>query len=154
MPVKYNKVNLSEVERQELEGVLKSNKSQARQRQRAQILLWSDGGKSDQSIADWLRITPLTVARTRERWVKQGSLADKARPGQRRVLDGNQEAMLIALACSDAPSGREGWTMQMLADRLVELQVIATPISDETVRLRLKKTGLNLGSKKHGASQK
>lgn len=154
MPIKYHTIKLSEADRTELEAVVNSNKSKARERQRAQIILWSDRGRSDAFIAELLEITPLTVARARARWIKHTSLSDKARPGQPRVLDGKQEAMLIALACSDAPMGYESWTMQMLADRLVELQVIATPISDETVRLRLKKMDLSLGSKKHGVSPK
>ena len=59
-------------------------------------------------------------------------------------MDGEVEARLIALACSDAPEGREKWTMQMLADKLIELDVVET-ISDETVRIALKKTNLSLG---------
>ena len=73
------------------------------------------------------------------RSVLRAAGTDKPRPGGKPKLDGKQEAFLVALACSEAPDGYESWTMQMLADKLVELRVIDQPISDETVRLRLKK---------------
>jgi hypothetical protein len=66
-------------------------------------------------------------------------------------LDGKQEAHLIALACSPPPAGRQSWTMQLLAERLVTLQVVER-ISDETVRLRLKKANSSRGSASSGAS--
>ena len=96
-------------------------------------------------------VTPLTVARTRQRWVEDRSLEDQPRRGRERKLDGKQEAFLVALACSDAPGERESWTMQLLADRLVELNVIDEPISDETVRRTLKKMNSNPGAKPNGA---
>jgi transposase len=79
---------------------------------------------------------------------------DQPKRGRRKRLDGKQEALLVALACSDAPDERESWTMQLLADKLVELKVVEQPISDETVRRTLKKTTLNPGSKSSGASQR
>lgn len=138
-------IHLSEIERLELEDIVRKGQHKARVIRRAQTLLWSDAGKSDLEIADLHSIRPLTVAKTRERWVKEQSLEDKPRPGRNPKLDGKQEAFLVALACSDAPDGRETWTMQMLADKLVELQVIDEPISDETVRLLLQKKKQNLG---------
>jgi transposase len=114
---------------------------------RAQILLWSDTGKTDGEIARLLNLRPLTVAQTRQKWVETHALEDKPRPGGKSKLDGKQEAFLVALACSDAPDGYESWTMQMLADKLVELKVIDAPISDETVRLRLKKRNQTLAQK-------
>lgn len=83
-----------------------------------------------------------TVERTRKRFVEGGlehALTDLPRPGKARKVDGKQEALLVALACSDPPEGRERWTMQLLAGRLVELGVVDS-ISDETVRVMLKKT--------------
>ncbi|MGD8586143.1 MAG: helix-turn-helix domain-containing protein [Chloroflexota bacterium] len=106
---------------------------------RAQTVLWSAAGKSDSEIAQLHGVTPQTVANTRKRWVKAKTLEDKPRSGRTKRLDGKQEAFLIALACSDAPEGFERWTMQLLADRLVELSVIDEPVSDETVRRTLKK---------------
>lgn len=72
------------------------------------------------------------------------ALLEQPRPGRKRKLDGKAEAYLVATACSDAPEGQEKWTMQVLADRLVQLQLVQS-ISDETVRQTLKKTSLNRG---------
>jgi transposase len=138
-------IQLSKIERMELEDIVRKGQQKARVSRRAQILLWSDAGKSDLEIAELQGIRPLTVAKTRERWVKEQSLEDKPRPGRNPKLDGKQEARLVALACSDAPDGRETWTMQMLADKLIELHVIDEPISDETVRLLLQKKTQNRG---------
>lgn len=139
MPKKEHIIELSEIERLELEAIVSSGQHKARTIRRAQTLLWSDAGKTDGEIAEWHGITPLTVAKTRQRWVEHRSLQDKPRAGRGKKLDGKQEAMVVALACSDAPDGRESWTMQMLADKMLELQVVDEPISDETVRRTLKK---------------
>lgn len=146
-------VKLSDSERSELESIVRTGQPKARVRERAQILLWSHAGKSDLEIAGLLHRTPLTVARTRERWATDHRLSDQPKCGRDKRLDGKQEALLVALACSEAPDERDSWTMQLLADRLVELKVIETPISDETVRRTLKKMNLNPGSKSSGASQ-
>jgi len=142
---------LSEVEREELERIVKTGRHSARERQRAQTLLWSDAGKTDKEISQ-LHVTPLTVATTRQHWVEEKRITDKPKPGREKKLDGKQEAFLVALACSEAPDERENWTMQLLADRLVELGVVEEPISDETVRRTLKKTHYNPGAKNSGAS--
>ncbi len=108
---------------------------------RARILLLSAEGKSDDFIADALKVVPQTVRNIRKRFAQEGleaALSERPRPGVQRKLDGKQEAFLIALACSDPPPGREHWTMQLLADKLVELGVVES-ISDETVRRVLKK---------------
>jgi transposase len=145
MPKKEHPIKLNSIERLELEGIVKKGQNKARIIQRAQMLLWSDVGMTDEQIADLAKVTPLTVARTRERWVLEQSLEDKPRAGRQKKLDGKQEAFLVALACSDAPNGRESWTMQLLADKLVELQVVEEAISDETVRRVLKKMNFSLG---------
>lgn len=141
MPKKEHIIQLSEIDHLELQDIVRKGSHKARVMRRAQILLWSDAGKTDSEIAALLNIRPLTVAQTRQKWVEEHCLADKPRPGGKSKLDGKQEAFLVALACSDAPNGYESWTMQLLADKLVELRVIDAPISDETVRLRLKKRG-------------
>ena len=146
-------VKLSDSEHSELESIVRTGQHKARVRERAQILLWSAAGKSDLEIAGLLHRTPLTIARTRERWATDHTLSDQPKRGRDKRLDGKQEALLVALACSDAPEGRENWTMQLLADKLVELKVIETPLSDETVRRILKKRNLSPGSKSNGASQ-
>ena len=92
------------------------------------------------------------MERIRKRFVEDGleaALSEQPRPGGQRKLDGQQEAFLIALACSTPPEGRACWTMQLLADRLVELQVVEA-ISDETVRRTLKKTSSSRGRRKPG----
>jgi transposase len=132
-------VALSDEEREELEGIVKQGYHAARVIRRAQTILWCDGGKEDKVIADLVNVTLATVSNTRQKWVKEKTIVDKARSGRPPLLDGKQEAFLVALACSDAPEGLENWTMQLLAERLVELKLVAN-ISDETVRLRLKKT--------------
>lgn len=145
-------VQLTETEREELQQIVKTGQHAARVRQRAQTLLWSDSGKTDTEIAQLHGVRPLTVARTRRRWVEEKRLTDNPKAGREKKLDGKQEAFLVALACSDAPEGREYWTMQLLADHLLELKVIDEPISDETVRRTLKKTTFSPGAKNSGAS--
>lgn len=147
-------ITLSKEEREELEQVVKTGRHTARERCRAQTLLWSDAGKTDKEIAELHDVRPLTVATTRQRWVYEKRISDKPKPGREKKLDGKQEAFLVALACSDAPDGRESWTMQLLADRLVELGVVAEPISDETVRRTLKKTTSSPGARNSGALPK
>ena len=139
------RVKLSVDERSELEGIVRIGQNKVRVIHRAQMLLWSDSGKSDLEIASLLQVTPLTVARTRERWATQHSLQDQPKRGRDKRLDDKQEALLVALAYSDAPDGRESWTMQLLADKLLELKVIDQSISDETVRRTLKKMTSNPG---------
>jgi transposase len=135
-------VDLTRQERTELLGVLNKGIAPARTLTRARILLAADEHKTDAAIAEALHVHPATVERTRRRFVEgraARALHEKPRPGGRPKLDPKQEAFLVALACSHAPSGRGHWTMQLLADRLVELGVVET-ISDETVRRALKKT--------------
>ena len=118
------------------------------------MLLWSAEGKTDVEIAALTQVMALTVATTRERWAKEKRIADAPKPGRHKKLNGKQEAFVVALACSDAPEGRESWTLQLLADKLVELQVVDEPVSYETVRATLKKTNLSLGKKSSGASRR
>lgn len=151
---KQNVVQLSESGRTELESIVTKGKAGARLIRRAHTILLSDDGKTDQDIAKLLHVDELTVARTRKQWGERHSLTDKPRRARGRRLDGKQEAMLVALACSAAPEGRSEWTMQLLADKLMELKVVEEPISDETVRRTLKKTTSSRGSSKNGALRK
>jgi transposase len=119
----------------------------ARKLTRAHVLLQADAGATDNAIAAALSIGTATVERLRKRFVEEGleaALTERPRPGSQRKLAGKQEAFLIALACSTPPEERQCWTMQLLADKLVELQVVEA-ISDETVRRTLKKTRSNPG---------
>lgn len=147
-------VTLSVEETVQLNHVLKHEGYTRRERQRAQMLLWSAEGKMDIEIAALTGVNVLTVATTRERWVNEKRLADAPKTGRPPKLDGKQEAFVVALACSDAPEGRESWTLQLLADKLVELQVVEEAVSYETVRATLKKTNLSLGKKSNGVSRR
>ena len=99
-------------------------------------------------IAEALEVHPATVARVRQQYVTAGlDVALYAKPPQReyrRKLDGEQEARLVALACSAPPEGHKRWTLRLLADRLVELQVVES-VSYETVRQALQQTGSSRG---------
>lgn len=155
MSHKQHVVQLNEQEQAELERIVKTGTRAARVMRRAQSLLWSNAGKTDAEIAALQGINPVTVSATRRRWAEKRSLEDEPRLGGKKTkrLNDKQEAHLIALACSDAPDGRETWTMQLLADHLLELQIITEPISDETVRRTLKKTFSSPGKKSSGVSQ-
>jgi len=134
-------VKLTSEERAALVALTTKGSTKARRLRRALILLAADDGDTDAAIAAKLRTDPTTVARIRQRFVEESldaALAERPRPGKARQLDGRQEAYLVALACSQPPAGRDQWTMQLLAERLVELGVVAT-ISDETVRRTLKR---------------
>lgn len=151
--VQKHRVSLSAAERADLEHVLHTGQQLARVRQRAQILLWSDEGKRDKDIAALLHCDLGTVANARRYWATDKRLTDLPRRGGTPKLDAKQQARLVALACSDAPEGRAQWTMQLLADELVVLQVVDS-VSDETVRRVLKKTISNPGVSSNGASRK
>jgi hypothetical protein len=153
-PVKKYKVTLTADERQQLRDLIAAGKAAAQKLAHARILLKADaspGGPAwtDDRIADAVEVSTDTVARVRQRFVEEGvdaALARKkaTRPPRLPTFDGRAEARLIALACSSPPDGRTRWTMQMLADRLVELAVVET-VSDETVRRTLQKTGSSRG---------
>lgn len=133
------KIELTSEEKAELQAIVKQGYHSSRVMRRAQTLLWIDEGKSDEEIANLYDVSLATVGNTRKKWVLECTVEDKPRPGRPRLLDGKQEAFLVALTCSDAPEGQEEWTMQLLADRLLELEVIDEAISDETVRRILQK---------------
>lgn len=142
MPEKRYIVDLTEEEKKQLHQIIKKGKASARKITRAHILLLAHEGETDANIAKALHLGRCTVERTRKRFVEGGiewALNERPRPGGRRKLDGKQEAFLVALACSSPLEGRTCWTMQLLADKLVELGVVEA-ISDETVRRVLKKT--------------
>ena len=147
--MKKYKVTLDAEERQHLLDLIAAGKAAARKLTHARILLKADaadGGPAwpDRRIADALEVSTDTVERVRQRFVELGLDAaldrkQREQPPREIKLDGRAEARLIALACSAPPDGRKEWTMRMLADRLVELEVVPS-VSDETVRRALKKT--------------
>ena len=153
MPLKKYIVELTQEERDRLEVLTRKGSLSARRMKRALILLAADDGDKDEEITAKARVHRVTVEDIRKRFVLEGleaALSERPRPGKARLLDGRQEAFVIALACSDPPAGRASWTMQLLADRLVELKVVES-ISDETVRRTLKRGRSNRGSASSGA---
>jgi transposase len=141
MPGKKYIVELTAEERDALEALTRKGSTGARRMKRALVLLAADEGDKDEDIVAKVRVHRVTVEDIRKRFVLEGleaALSEHPRPGKARLLDGRQEALVVALACSDPPAGRASWTMQLLADRLVELKVVES-ISDETVRRTLKR---------------
>ena len=141
MPKKKYLVTLTEDERTQLEQLLRGGKVATRKATRARLLLKASEGWPDQRIAEALNIGRATVERTRQRFVEENlaALDERPRPGNKPKLDAKAEARLIAEACSAAPEGRPRWTLQLLADRVVQLQ-LADSYSYEAVRRVLKKT--------------
>lgn len=142
MPKKIYHVNLTADEKADLQTLIGKGKTAARKITRARILLLADVGKKDDAIMASLQTGRSTVERTRKKFIEGGvawAINEKPRPGGQHKLDAKAEATLIALACSDAPEGRSSWTMQLLADQLVDMGMVDS-ISDETVRRYLKKT--------------
>ena len=151
-------VRLDPQERDQLLARVNTGRAAAVQLLHARILLKADvdaGGRrwTDAEIAEAMDTGAATVHRVRQTWVEQGleaALARKRPTGrQYRKLDGVQEAQLIAVACSAPPEGRVRWTLTLLADKLVELDIVDT-ISAECVRTTLKKTTSNRGSSSSG----
>ena len=147
MSARKYRVQLSTEERQELKALVSRGRAAAYRQTHARILLLSDeaqgdGAMKDEEIARSLQIGSATVERVRRRCVEEGVEAALGRREQLRrrpkKLDGQREAHLIAIACSEPPEGRASWTLQLLADRLVEREIVES-ISPETVRQTLKK---------------
>jgi len=151
MPKKYI-VRLSEEERTELEKLISSGNNAARKLTHARILLKADAADgshwTDEQIKKSLDTSISTIERVREAFVEEGLEAALNHKRPRKVkegkLDGEQEAHLIALACSPSPEGRKRWTLRLLADKMVALEYVDS-LSYETVRQTLKKTNLSLG---------
>ena len=153
MPAKKYRVKLSGEEQAELKGMVSRGRGAAYKQTHARILLLVDeaeegGAMKDEDIARALKIGSATVERVRRRCVEEGVEAALGRRPQvnrrPRKLDGESEAHLVAMACSQPPEGRAGWTLQLLADRLAEWEIVDT-ISAETVRQTLKKTNSSPG---------
>lgn len=134
-------VELTEEEREQLRALTNRRAVAVRRHKRARALLGADAGETDAAIAATVGMHAVTIEQLRKRCVEEGleaALRERPRPGAARKLDGRGEAHLLALACTQPPEGRKRWTMQLLADRLVEREVVDS-ISDETIRRTLKK---------------
>jgi transposase len=153
-------VRLTGEQRDALDRLLRTGSHPAAMRRRAAILLRADADGpdawTDEEIADHLETSRMTVMRVRQQFAAEGldaTLHRKKPTGrQYRKLDGAQEARLVAIACSDPPAGRPRWTMTLLADRLVELEVVGS-IDPATVWRTLQKTTSSRGSSSSGSSR-
>jgi len=145
-------VELTSEERKQLQQLVKKGKVAGYKIRHAQMLLKADQGNQcpgwpDAQVAELFAAHVTTVERLRKRFVEQGLEAALERHNRQnyvRKLDGDAEAHLIAIACSDPPTGRSEWSLRLLADRLVELSVVDS-ISYMTVSRTLKKTNLSRG---------
>jgi len=144
-------VRLTDEERGELESMVNKGKTQAYRIKHANVLLSVDAdgpGWTDEETAAAFKCNRNTVHNVRRRFVLQGiesalERKKQEKPSRERILDGEKEARLVAIACSKAPEGRAKWTLRMLADEVVALEIVDT-VSAQTVRRTLKKTSLNL----------
>lgn len=146
------RVTLSANERERLERLSRQRTASVRMVRRAQALLLAAEETTDEVIAARLRMGVATLERLRRRFVEEGleaSLRERPRPGARPKLGPKERAYVVALACTRPSEGRHRWTMQMLADRLVELEMVPD-ITDEAIRRLLKRTSSSRGSRSSG----
>ena len=139
--MKLYHINLTEEEREELVRLTTTGRHAARKVMRARILLKADEGLKDEQIAEHLNVTVRTIETVRKQCALEGidaTLTPQKRPPGTTKLDGEGEARLVQIACSEPPNGRQRWTLRLLADKLVELEVTDS-ICHETVRQCLKK---------------
>ena len=154
-------VRLEKDERENLLSLIKKGKSSAKKLTHARILLETDENNNDQhsdeTIAKLLHVSSKTVSRIRKAFIEHGidgALERKIHSAKRPLkIQGKEEAHLIAICCSTPPEGRCRWTLQLLADKLVTMELVES-VSPQTVGRTLKKTNLSLGKKKNGVSQK
>ncbi|MDF7822258.1 helix-turn-helix domain-containing protein [Runella sp. MFBS21] len=141
---------LSEADLTTLNQLLSKGKDSIRKMNRARVLQFLHQGQSPEQISDLLGVSVATVYNLRKRYNQQGlqgSVTEKARPGQPRKVTQQVEAQITQLACSAAPDGRTRWTVQLINQQLIKLNI---HIDDESVRLALKKVNLSLGLKSSG----
>ena len=153
MPAKKYRIELTPQEREELKALVSRGRTAAYKQTHARILLMSDEAQdglpmTDEAVAKALKVGHATVERVRRRCVEEGLVAALNRKKQLRrrprKLDGEAQAHLIAIACSEPPQGRASWTLKLLADPLVERDIVES-VSTETVRKVLKKTNSSRG---------
>ncbi|MFN8450448.1 MAG: helix-turn-helix domain-containing protein [Anaerolineae bacterium] len=149
-------INLTDKERRQVESFIRRGKAKARSITRARILLKSADGWSIAQIVAALEVSAATVSNVRKRYCAggvEGVLREKVQQKRRHALGGEEEALLVAIACSPVPDGHDHWTLRMLRDKLVELDVVES-ISAATVQARLKKMNLSPGNGNTGVSRK
>lgn len=149
-------LELSEAERAAVEGFIRRGKANARSIMRGHILLKSADDWSIEQIAETYGVSKATVSNVRARYRAggvNGVLKDKVQKKRRQALTGEDEAVLVALACSPVPEGHDHWTLRMLRDKLIALELVEH-ISAATVHKRLKKMNLSPGGGNTGASRR
>lgn len=138
-------VRLKRAEREHLTALLSKGAERARKLTRCRILLLSNEGKTDTAIMEALQVARNTVRQVRHRYIHSGvdvAINERPRPGARIKFTPSQKAKITALACSEPPQGRSRWSLRLLADKLVELDIVEN-ISYKTVERTLKKTSSN-----------
>jgi transposase len=157
MAIRYA-VDLTDTERVELREIISKNKAKRSTIINAYVLLKADRscGWTNEAIASAYEVSTKKVEQLKKRFVEEGLEAALYRKAvtnaHRRKITGDEEAHLIALYCSQAPAGQERWTLRLLAEKMVELDIIAS-VSHETIRRTLKKMNLNRGKRKNGVSR-
>ncbi len=149
-------ISLSHEERTHIEKFIRRGKANARNIARAHILLKSADGWSIERIAETYHVSQATVSNVRQRYRVGGIervVKDKVQQNRRHVLGGEDEAVMVAIACSPVPEGHDHWTLRMLRDKLIELAVVER-VSASTIQDRLKKMNSNRGSGSSGVSRK
>jgi len=153
-------VTLSETEREDLKDLVRKGKTQGYRIKHAQILLKLDEIPQNEKwtiemIGEAYHAGHSSISSIAKRFVLEGleaALGRREQVNRRRKVDGEVEAYIVAIACSEAPEGRERWTLELIADELVRLEVVDS-ISDTTILSVLKKTNLSLGRRKNGVFQ-
>ena len=149
-------VHLTEEQRIDLARRLERDALTGRQRRRLQILLLAAQDRTDQQIVRATGASASTVERVRTRFAREGlepAVAEKPRSGAPPKLDGKQQALIVALACSAAPEGHARWSARLLANRVVEMEIVES-LSESSVRRLLKKMRSSRGKSGRGASRR
>jgi transposase len=145
-------VNLKDEDRAYLNQLIRRGRASARSLTRARILLMADEGRSNKEIAEILKTTEPTIIQIKKRYCQEGldsALNEKPRSGAPGKIDGTIETKVTLLACSEPPEGRSSWTMQLIADKLVELEVVDS-ISAMSIHRTLKKVKPSPGKRSDG----
>lgn len=153
-PLKYP-VHLTEEEQVELKALTRKGKNAARTIKRARILLLSHEGKTIRHICDVLDVSAMTVNNIRKKYWDSGldaALYERPRPGRPCTFDGKDRAAITGIACSEAPEGRAKWSIRLIADKAVKMNVVNS-ISPGTVYHILKKTKSSRTANAHGVWQ-
>lgn len=140
-----NQVKLKPKERKLLKQLISKGTEKARKITRCRILLLANEGKTDTQTIEVLKVARNTIRTVRLRYVHEGlqaAINEQSRPGAPKKFTGRQKAKITAIACSEPPEGRSRWTLRLIADRVVELELVDN-ISHQTVKRILKKTNLS-----------